>query len=491
MAARPALSAWRSERAALAALCGALLAARAASMLVVWQPGYTDAYYYTLVAERVALGQGLTADFVWNFLEAPGPGDLPVASHRFWMPLATLIAAAGIRLVGGIAGTFGAAQLAIVALAAAIPALTYAASRSLGGTHRAALVAAALAGLGGLFAPGWVSVDSFAPAAVAGTAFFLLYRRAAAGDAGAGALAGLAVGVLYLARAEGALFGLVLLALRSRAGLFGVAVALAIGAAWQTRQLALGYPADLFARSVLLVRYEDFFRVAPPTLEAYLAALPLVIAAKAQALATNAVTFAMAFALILLPGLALALRGRWERADVRAWAGLAVLVFLAQSLLWTLHSTRGSYFHSLAAFVPFGIALAVAGSARWSARPVAVAAVAAVGAVSILAVVQWGDSFNPAYERRAAAARLLPPGRLLAIDAAAWRWVTGRASIVTPADGLDPAACELRRTDPRVLVLEPAHFSAYDEQYRAGAALAEREGIRIYDYRSRCEVANR
>ncbi len=479
----------RSERLHLAALCGALLALRAASMLVVSQPGYTDAYYYTLVAERVALGQGLTADFVWNFMEAPGSGDVPVASHRFWMPLATLIAAVGIRLVGGIIGTFGAAQLAIVAVAAAIPAVTYAASRSLGGTHRVALSAAAFAGLGGLFAPAWVSIDSFAPAAVAGTAFFLLYRRAAGGDVRAGALAGLAVGVLYLARAEGALFGLALLALRSRAGMAGAAAALAIGLAWQVRQLAIGYPADLLARSVLLVSYEDFFRIAPPTVEAYLAAWADVLSAKGQALVTNAVTFAMAFLLILLPGLALALRRLRARADVRAWAGLTALVFLAQSLVWTLHSTRGSYFHSLAAFLPFGVALAVAGSSRWSRKPAAAAALAGVAVISVLAVAQWDESFNGTHQRRAAVGGSLPPGPVLAIDAAAWRWITGRETVVTPADGLDAAACHLRRIDPRVLVLEAAHFPAYDAQYRESTARAERDGIRIYDYSSRCEVA--
>jgi len=36
---------------------------------------------------------------------------------------------------------------------------------------------------------------------------------------------------------------------------------------------------------------------------------------------------------------------------------LAAVVFLLQSLVVTLHSTRGSYFHSLAAFLPFGVAL--------------------------------------------------------------------------------------------------------------------------------------
>ena len=62
-------------------------------------------------------------------------------------------------------------------------------------------------------------------------------------------------------------------------------------------------------------------------------------------------------------------------------------------------------------------------------------------------------------------------------------------AVVTPADGLERAACDLRRIDPRVLILEPAHFSAYDPQYREGTARAESDGIRIYEYRSRCDVA--
>lgn len=479
----------RSEALHLAALSAALLALRAASMLVVSQPGYTDAYYYTLVAERVALGQGLTADFVWNFIELPAADDVPVASHRFWMPLATLAAAAGIRLAGGIVGSFGAAQLAIVLFAAAIPPLAYLCARSLALTHRPALVAAALAGLGGAFAPGWVSVDSFAPAAVAGTAFFLLYRRAARGDVRAGALAGLAVGVLYLARAEGALFGLALLALRSRAGMAGAAVALSIGLGWQLRQLSLGYPADLVARSILLVRYEDFFRLAPPTAEAYAAAWPEAVRAKGEALATNAVTFAIAFLLIMLPGLAIALRRYGDRPEVRAWAALAALVFLAQSLLWTLHSTRGSYFHSLAALLPFGVALAVAGSSRWSARPVAAAALAGSAAISVGALAQWDVSFNGSYQRRSALVPSLPPGRLLAIDAAAWRWISGRVTAVTPADGLDAASCRLRRLDPRVLVLEAAHFSAYGERYATGSPREDSEGVKVFEHRGACEVA--
>src|SRR5205823_14416164 len=121
---------------------------------VVSQPGFTDAYSYVDVARRLAHGQGLTADFMWNFLEAPHLDALPVASHRFWMPLATVVQATGIALLEPLLGTFRSAQAAIIAVAAFVPAIAYAAARSIGASSRAALVAAALAGLGGgAFAP--------------------------------------------------------------------------------------------------------------------------------------------------------------------------------------------------------------------------------------------------------------------------------------------------------------------------------------------------
>ena len=67
----------------------AALIVRVASAVVVAQPGYTDAFYYSIVASRLAHGEGLTADFIWNFLEAPNFAPLPIPSHQFWVPLAT------------------------------------------------------------------------------------------------------------------------------------------------------------------------------------------------------------------------------------------------------------------------------------------------------------------------------------------------------------------------------------------------------------------
>jgi len=466
-------------------LVGALLLFRLGSALVVFQPGYTDAYYYADVAKRLAAGQGLTADFIWNFIEASGP--LPVPSHRFWMPLATVVQAVGIKSLPFL-DPFRAAQATEILIACSIPVVAYLAARSLGASANAALVAAALAGLGGAFAPGWVSLDTFAPAAVIGTVFFLAYRRAAAGDVRSGALAGLAVGLLFLARAEGAVFGLALLALlrwpaSRRAGLAGSAIALVIGLAWLARDLALGSPPDLLARSVLLVRYEDFFATGTtPTNSHPAEQLGQLLASKPAALVTNLVTFAFAFGLLLVPGIARAVWTRRDRADIRAFAGLLALVYLAESLVFTLHSTRGSYFHSLAAFVPFGVALGVIGTGELlrsaeRGRVAAAGGVVAAVVVSAFALAQWDVSFNGPYRDRVAAVAAIPDGPFLAIDAAAWRWIADRPVIVTPSDGVAAFACATVTYGANSIVLEPAHFSSYSALYDGSATAG---AIRVF-----------
>lgn len=459
-------------------LTAVFLVFRIASAVVVSQPGYTDAYYYVDVATRLARGLGLTADFIWSPIEL---GAVPVVSHQFWMPMATVLQAIGMALFGPALGDFRAAQLVIIAVAALVPPVTYVCARSLGAGDRASLVGASIVGLGGLFAPAWVSLDGFAPAALIGSLFFLAFARAASGDIRAGAAAGALVGLLYLTRAEGALFGIALLVLTlrpasRRAGVAGAVVALAIGGAWLLRERSIGVDPDLLARTTLLVSYEEFFAFATPTLDAYLRALPDVLAAKVAALATNAFTFLFSFALLLVVPLARGVRDLWPRPDVRAWALLAAGVFAAQSLIWTLHSTRGSYFHSLGAFFPFGIAIAVAGGERLLAKRPAVAlawssgTMLLVAALSFGAITQWQSAFIEAAKARASAVASIPAGSFLAIDAAAWRYLSGRSVGVTPADGLVQAACVMTFFDPHAtsIVLESAHFSAYDALYRGG-----------------------
>lgn len=498
----------RSELAWVAGLTAALALIRLASLAVVYEPGYTDAYYFVSAAGRLARGEGLSIDAVWNYLEAPLLAPLPVPSHRFWMPLASLWQALGIAILGAL-GDFRGAQLATVVLAVAIPPLTYVAARRLGAGLVAALAAGAAAGLGGAFAPGWVSADAFAIAAVLGTLFFLALARAAAtAHPLDGALTGLLVGLLYLARAEAAIFGLALVWLAgrrstARAGRAGLAVAIAIGLAWLARGAALGLPGDLLARALLPLSYADFFAVRPPTFAAFIGAPLEVVLDRAGALSANAATAAVALVLVPAVPLVLGARARWARPEVRAFALLFAAVYLAQSLLFPVHSVRGSFFHALAAFFPFALALAAAGAddllaaaSRGARRLVFGAGVAAFGAVAVFALGTWDVEFNGAYRARAAAAAQLPAGPVVVADAAAWRWISGHEAVLAPSEGPAEAACIADVYLARSLVLEPAHFAAYDELYRSEGSgaftlIASSGGIRIYAVREdvRCITA--
>ena len=470
---------------------------------VVIQPGFTDAYYYVDVARRLAHGQGLTADFIWNFLEAPHLDALPVASHRFWMPLTTVVQGTGIWVLEPLLGTFRSAQAAIIAVAAFVPAAAYAASRSIGASSRAALVAAALAGLGGgAFAPAWVTLDSFAIAALVGTMFFVAFARAAAGDVRAGATCGVLVGLLFLARAEGALFGVALLALALRpssrgAGVAGSAVALAIGAGWLARGFVLGGSPDLLARTIFLARYEDFFAISPTGT----ADLATIVTTRLGALWSDLVVALFGLMVFLAYPLALGVRGAWRRPAVRAFVGLVLLIYVAEGLIWPLHATRGSYFHSLAAFYPFAMALVALGGEAWLARRekrtrrlALNGTIAAALALAAVGLTTWDGVFNAGYRVRQGAVDAIPAGPFLAIDGAAWRWIADRPVLVTPADGLDLAACVAARYGAKSVVLEAAHFSAYDGLYR-GSDLApwlgppiDRGTIRIYPVRGDIQI---
>jgi len=482
----------------LIAVSLALLAFRLLSAaFVVIQPGFTDAFYYVDVARRLAHGQGLTADFIWNFLEAPHLDPLPVASHRFWMPLATVVQAAGIAILEPVVGTFRSAQAAIVAVAAFVPAAAYGAARSIGASSRAALFAAALAGIGGgAFAPAWVTLDSFAIAALIGTAFFIAFARAATGDTLFGAISGLLVGLLFLARAEGALFGVALLALALRpssrlAGVAGSTVALAIGAAWLLRGVALAGSPDLLARTLLLARYEDFFAITPTGT----ADLATIVTARLGALGADLANALVALMAFLVFPLTIGVRDAWRQPSVRAFAGLALLVYVAEGVVWPLHATRGSYFHSLAAFYPFAMALVALGGDRWlerrggrTRRLAASATIAAAVALATVGLSSWDTTFNDGYRTRVAALEAIPDGPFVAIDGAAWRWIADRPVFVTPADGLDAAACVAARYGARSVVLEAAHFSAYDGLYRGEPAAwlappVERGTVRMYAVR--------
>jgi hypothetical protein len=273
------------------------------------------------------------------------------------------------------------------------------------------------------------------------------------------------------------------------AGIAGAAVAVSIGLAWLARGLALpGSPAIALVKGVFLVRYEDFFALTPSGT----ADLATLVGVRLSALLSDLVVALAALLLFLAAPLVIGLRAGWRLPAVRAFAALALLIYIAEGVVWPLHATRGSYFHSLAAFYPFAMALVALGGAKWlarleltSRRLVTFGTVGAAAALAVFGLSSWDASFNVGYRARVAALDAIPPGPFLAIDAAAWRWISDRSVLISPADGLDAAACVAIRYGAQTLVLEPAHFSAYQSLYDGNTSswfghLADSGGIHIY-----------
>lgn len=464
---------WLTRPVVLATLGVAVL--RLAVIPFLTHPGYTDAYYYFRAAERLAHGGGLTTDVVWNFIEAPGLAPLPIASLRFWMPLATAVQALGIGLFGPALGSLRAAELAIALVAIAIVPATYLLARRMGLSPRTAAVVGALAGIGGVEAVAWSSLDNFAPLAVLGALLFASLPGIARGARRDVVLGGLALGGIVLARADGPVYALapLLLVRRApRAVVATLALAALVAAPWYVRNALLGVPEGQLARAILLVRYEDFFRIAPPTLAQFLSSLDVVLTAKGAALRPDLLTFVLATGVVLGP-IALVAAWRRRRAPIAAgWLAVTVVLFLAQWLLFTLHGTRGSLSHSLAGLVPAAVALALLEiepflpTARRFAAAFAIVAAVLLGALGVL---QWKGAFDPAERaREAAVASGQVTGPVIAANAAAWAYALDGPALVTPADGIDALREVARRYGARTLVLEDdAYFSAYALLYRS------------------------
>ena len=341
----------------------------------IQHPTYFDAYYYTNNALRLAQGHGVTEMIIWQYLD--NPTGLPTPSFTYWMPLPTLIAAAGYA----ISDTFRAAQFPFWLLAGLLPGLSFLLSRTLSGERWQAWTAALFTAAGGYYAAYFSQPTTFAPIAWLGAlGLWSLGGAARRRQVRYWLLAGILAGLAHLTRADGVLFLMVGLALwawdmvRGRRPGWLAALALLAGyllvmTPWFWRNVAvMGRPLPTAGtQTIFLTTYDDLFAYNRTfTLQTYLEwGWGNIWRSKLSALWLAAQTFVAVSGLIFLSPFILWAWVSWGRGDNHAWLrpltwytwgllGIMVLVF-------TFPSGRGSLLHASAAIWPWMTPLAAGG----------------------------------------------------------------------------------------------------------------------------------
>ena len=331
-------------------------------------PGYMDAAYYYVGGLQLAGGEGFSEQILWNYLD--DPAGLPHPSHAYWMPLASLVAALGMKLTG--IADWSAARIGFLALGGLLPPLTAALAYSFTPRRETAILAGLLAVFSGFYLPFTPTTDTFVIYMLLGAAFFhasrpLLPRSPAP------LLLGLLAGLMHLTRADGLLWLLVaLIAVTSRqrsaasgqpspvirplsSVLLGY---LLIMSPWMLRNLSafgtLLAPGGL--RALWLTDYNQTFAYPASllTFEHWWASgLTAILQARLWALGINLQrTLAEQGMIFLFP---LILLGMWRlRRDPRLrLGGLAWLAtFGAMTIVFPFAGARGGLFHSCAALQP-------------------------------------------------------------------------------------------------------------------------------------------
>lgn len=507
-------------------LLGLVVALAASQWISI--PGYMDAEYYYSGGIRLAQGHGLTELVLWNYLD--NPTSLPHPSHVYWMPLASLLAALGMK-IGGI--NFPAAQVPFLLLAACLPPLAARLACELTGRTEHAWMAGLLAVFPGYYLPYYATTESFLPYMILGAAAILLLFSKIIPALARFALLGIIAGLMHLSRADGLIWLGAILAIaiwqamtvfrRSPRSLLCPALVL-IGYAvvtsfWYARNLqafgSLMPPGG--SRALWLTNYDQTFNYPADTLtwQSWLASgWAAILRARWDALLANLKTLlAVQGEIFLLP---LMIIGLWRlRRDPRVLFGaamwLATLAFM--TFVFPFAGSRGGFLHSgaavqllLWALVPVGFDAFVQAGVRWrdwrAERAWKGFGAILAGLVTLLTLAlyiqnvvgadfarpAWQNSWNDAltadellnlYGASSNSTILInnPPGLFAA---------TGRPALVIPNGDETTAVAAAKKFGAEYLILEANHVTGLDTLYRVPCNrnglvyLGAKKGIQLY-----------
>jgi hypothetical protein len=464
-------------------------------------PAYPDSYYYVDVARALHATGRLEVDFIWIFAEVGGviPANpvLPIPSNAHWLPLSSFLQVPFIAVLGP---TAWASALPMALVGSLTAPLTWAIATDAGARRDVRLGASLLAAVpaaGFVFMP---QPENFAILQPLVAATLWLTARGLKGQPAAYMGAGLLAGLASLARNDGFILGAAVglvfvwdrvrafrssgrlptrLPLRAAVGCAGLY--LLVMGPWYLRQLLVFgsiSPTSSSGFALWIRSIEEWNSITVrPTLVYFLGqGIGPLVSSRVLGLVGAIGQFAVIIcSVVLLP---FVIAGGWLRRrsiDFGPWFLYTGLAFLGAMLLYPLHVPGGAFIHSAVGLESHAYILAlegvVAGVAwiarrrpRWNvdnaARVFVGATVAFTIATAFLYAIpverSWDASRGP---RLALAGQLDRLGvgandRLLTIDAAGFKYFTGRGGVVTPDDPIDTIESVARAYRTRWLVLE-------------------------------------
>jgi len=492
------------------------VAVRLVLVAVFPDPAYVDSAYYVDVAQQVAAGHGFNVDFIWIFPEVGGgiPANpvLPIPSNAHWMPLASIVQVPFIWLLGP---TGFASALPFALLGAIAAPLTWAIARDAGARTAVAVGAGVLIAIPGLMTIFMSQPDNFGlyQPLVAGALW--MAARGLKGHPRSFALGGLLVGLATLSRNDGVLVGAVLgltfLYDRWRtwrtdgarppripwsAAIACVALFFLVMAPWWIRQLAVfgSLSPSTASGKVLFIRdIGEWNSITTPATLDHLLGMglgPLLMTRIGGLIAAVVIFTTLVAAGILLPFMIIGGWARRRSIDFGPYFAYAAILVAFSAIVSAVHVPGGTFIHSAIALAPHAYILAVEGIAvavawiaarrpRWNREAATRLFTVSILGIVVLAAIPGAISTYRTWDgvrvdRKAVGAALdlagaAPDARIMTIDAAGFRYWTGRGGVVSPNDPLDTIRQVAEAYGIEWLVVEPNDSVPALEAVVAGA----------------------
>lgn len=350
-------------------------------------PGYMDADYYYSGGQQLIRGSGFRDQIIWNYLN--DPVGIPQPSHAYWMPLVSIISAVFMAASGP--ADFEHVQLGFILLSAFIPVLTARLAYSFSGKKSDSLFAGLLAVFPGFYLAYLPTSDSFGISMIFGLMLVIALAKVTQSaplrsNILIAGLAGIAGGLLHLARSEGLVWIIVgaswlgwqlglLRSARAPGQRYRAAVVLGsfilgyllVMAPWMLRNLQVfgSLLAPGGTKGLWLVSYNELFSYPADllTFKHWLnQGLQAIIMSRWEALATNLQsTLAVQGQVLLTPFI---LSGIWNlryQKTVQLGCMIWLSLFGLMSFVFPQIGARGGFFHAAAgvqilawAVVPIG-----------------------------------------------------------------------------------------------------------------------------------------